>query len=65
MSNIEELRVDTNYANRATKMHPVMSIENKLVYMVTNKLFESRYKEISFPIITFSELKDMIESGSR
>ena len=29
-------------------------------YMVTNKLFESRYKEISFPIITFSELKDMI-----
>lgn len=34
-------------------------------YMVTNKLFESRYKEISFPIITFSELKDMIESGSR
>ena len=34
-------------------------------YMVTNKLFESRYKEISFPMITFSELKDMIEYGSR
>ena len=34
-------------------------------YMVTNKLFESRYKEISFPIITFSELQDIIESGSR
>jgi len=29
-------------------------------YMVTNKLFESRYKEISFPIITFSEMKDLI-----
>ena len=29
-------------------------------YMVTNKLFESRYKDISFPIITFSEIKDLI-----
>ena len=29
MSNIDELRVDTNYTNRATKMHPVMSIANK------------------------------------
>lgn len=29
-------------------------------YMVTNKLFESRYKEIAFPIITFSEIKDLI-----
>ena len=34
-------------------------------YMVTNKLFESRNKEISFPMITFSDLKDMMESGSR
>ena len=30
-------------------------------YMVTNKLFESRYKEISFPIVTFSELSDMLD----
>lgn len=29
-------------------------------YMVTNKLFESRYKDLSFPIITFSEIKKMI-----
>lgn len=29
-------------------------------YMVTNKLFESRYKKISFPIITFSEIKNLI-----
>ena len=29
-------------------------------YMVTNKLFEARYKEIAFPIITFSEIKDLI-----
>lgn len=29
-------------------------------YMVTNKLFESRYKDLSFPIITFSEIKDLI-----
>ena len=35
MSNIEELRVDTNYTNRATKMHPVMSIANKVVYWVS------------------------------
>ena len=34
-------------------------------YMVTNKVFESRYKEISFPIITFSELKGLIESDCR
>ena len=29
-------------------------------YMVTNKLFESRYKEISFPIVAFDEMKDVI-----
>lgn len=29
-------------------------------YMVTNKLFASRYKHIAFPIITFSELKKLI-----
>lgn len=29
-------------------------------YMVTNKLFASRYKKISFPIITFSELKQIL-----
>ena len=31
-------------------------------YMVTNKLFESRYKDVSFPIITFNELKDVLEN---
>jgi len=31
-------------------------------YMVTNKLFESRYKNVSFPIITFNELKDVLEN---
>lgn len=31
-------------------------------YMVTNKLFMSRYKHIDFPIITFSELQELIES---
>ena len=30
-------------------------------YMVTNKLFESRYKDISFPIITFSEFNDLFQ----
>lgn len=34
-------------------------------YMVTNKLFLSRYKEISFPIITFSELKDLLETNNQ
>ena len=33
-------------------------------YMVTNKLFESRYKEISFPIITFSEMKDLLNQNT-
>ena len=33
-------------------------------YMVTNKLFESRYKKILFPIVTFSEMKDLI-SGNK
>ena len=33
-------------------------------YMVTNKLFESRYKEIAFPIITFSELNDLLNSNT-
>jgi hypothetical protein len=31
-----------------------------IAYMVTNKLFESRYKDLSFPIITFSEMNDLI-----
>lgn len=30
-------------------------------YMVTNKVFNSRYKEIQFEIITYSELKDLLE----
>ncbi len=30
-------------------------------YMVTNKLFESRYKVISFPIVTLDEFKEIIE----
>ena len=34
-------------------------------YMVTNKLFESRYKTISFPIVTFSELKDLLKPDGR
>ncbi len=34
-------------------------------YMTTNKLFESRYKDISFPIITFSELKDLLTSNDQ
>jgi hypothetical protein len=29
-------------------------------YMVTNKLFDSRYKEIKFKIITYSELKELL-----
>ena len=29
-------------------------------YMVTNKLFMSRYKQIEFPIITFSELQELL-----
>jgi hypothetical protein len=33
-------------------------------YMVTNKLFTSRYKDIQFQIITFSELKTIIEESS-
>ena len=35
MSNIKELWVDTNYAHRATKMHPVMSVANKVIYWVS------------------------------
>lgn len=30
-------------------------------YMVTNKLFASRYKKIKFPIITYSEMKSILE----
>lgn len=33
-------------------------------YMVTNKLFASRYKNIAFSIITFSELKQLITKKS-
>lgn len=31
-------------------------------YMVTNKLFASRYKKINFPIITYSELQTLLRS---
>lgn len=31
-------------------------------YMVTNKLFLSRYKEIKFPLVTFNELKQILEN---
>lgn len=34
-------------------------------YMVTNKLFASRYKDIAFPIITFSELRGLITKGPK
>lgn len=33
-------------------------------HMVTNKLFSSRYKKISFPIITYSELRQLLEEYS-
>ena len=35
MNCLEGLWVDTNYTNRATKMHPVMSGANKVVYWVS------------------------------
>jgi hypothetical protein len=53
-------------SGKVLKSFGITSTDYSVVsYMVTNKLFESRYKEISFPIITFSELEDMIASGSR
>ena len=32
-------------------------------YMVTNKLFSSRYKKIQFPIITYGELKNILSNA--
>lgn len=32
-------------------------------YMVTNKLFTSRYKKIAFPIITYNELIKKLETN--
>ena len=31
-------------------------------YMVTNKLFASRYKKINFPIISYSELQTLLSN---
>lgn len=31
-------------------------------YMVTNKVFVARYKEIKFPIVTFDELKQIVNN---
>lgn len=33
-------------------------------YMVTNKLFVSKYKKINFPIITYSELQQKLQASS-
>ena len=50
--------------NNSGKVLESLGIEKSefrvIPYMVTNKLFASRYKQISFPIITFSELKQLL-----
>lgn len=57
-------RIDYAHANLA-KILASFHIEDpdcKLIsYMVTNKLFGSRYKEIQFEIIAYSELKKILE----
>jgi len=35
---------------------------NVVPYMITNKLFLSRYKKINFPILTFSEIEKILKS---
>lgn len=50
--------------NHTTKVLNSFGIEGSdyavVPYMVTNKLFMSRYKQIEFPIITFSELQELL-----
>ena len=49
--NIEKIKKVFHLKNNSYKVIP---------YMVTNKLFYSRYKDIAFEIITYSELKDIL-----
>jgi len=55
--------------NNLAKMLKSLGIEevecNLVPYMVTNKVFASRYKQVQFPIITYHELKEEIKKAGR
>lgn len=52
----------TNISKILTSLNLPLDNYQIIPYMVTNKLFASRYKEINFPIITFSELKEKLST---
>ena len=59
-------RIDYFHANKDKTLAQFGFIESGYEikpYMVTNKLFTSRYKEVAFPIITFYEFKDLLENS--
>lgn len=51
--------------NNLSKVKSVLELEGAdyevIPYMVTNKLFDSRYKKLDFPIITYHELMQKLE----
>lgn len=52
----------TNISKILTSLNLPLDNYQIIPYMVTNKLFASRYKEINFPIITFSELQEKLST---
>ena len=57
-------RIDYLYRNTSKILKSIgIECENiKIIpYMVTNKIFYSRYKNVKFSIISFSELADMLK----
>lgn len=63
----EKFQRRINYLNQNTsKMLKSIGVECENIkiipYMVTNKIFYSRYKNVKFSIISFSELADLLET---
>ena len=52
--------IDNNYKKVLASLKLDIAEYRIVPYMVTNKLFVSKYKKISFPIITYSELQEKL-----
>lgn len=53
-----------NNIDRIIKVFGLSGTNYRVIpYMVTNKMFYSRYKPLSFEIISFSELQSILISG--
>lgn len=55
--------LNNNYKKVLSSMKLDISEYRIIPYMVTNKLFVAKYKKINFPIITYSELEEMLQTS--